>query len=294
MPMTYVVGALLLLALALFVWSLLELRRARRGQYWWMRKASGQRGGQLFLISAALFASAASIAFFTGFAALAVGEFNDLFYGTPNPYPGIALPTPTYTPNFPTPDVEGTLNAIFTATGQAQQGMAALTQAALLATATPSPTSSPTPTPTITPTASPTPTQTVTPTATYDVVLNLTPPPSTIQPRRSAAAAIVSAALAISAAQRPISPAETFPAGVRRVYFFVRYTNMTDGIIWSRILYRDGVPVQGGTYTWTAGEDGEMFFFFGRADGYPPGNYEVRLFLGIAEFSRFRFTLTEN
>jgi len=84
-PITYVVGLLLLIALALFLLSMVYLRQARRGRYWRLRHAAGQRGGQLFLISMTLFGLAATVAFFSGFAAIAVEEVNQFLFGTPNP-----------------------------------------------------------------------------------------------------------------------------------------------------------------------------------------------------------------
>lgn len=286
-PITYIVSILMLVGLALFVASMIYLRRARRGSYWRMRRAAGQRGGQLFLISVTLMGIALTIAFFSGFAAIAIDEVNQFFFGTPNPFPGIALPTATFTPNFPTPDVEGTVSAILAATGDALATQAAATQAAILPTSTPSSTS----TPTGTGTASVTPPPTSTPTPTFDSVLRLTPPASTLQPRPDSAIGITSASAALPADYQPVDPAESFPAGVTRIYFFFDFRSMDDGLTWTRILYREGVPVQGGAYTWTQGAEGAGFFFFGRDDGYPPGSYEVRVFLGSTEVSRFRFTI---
>jgi hypothetical protein len=103
---------------------------------------------------------------------------------------------------------------------------------------------------------------------------------------------ISAAAPEISSDQRPVNEADSFPAGITRLYFFIAYQNMDNGVTWSRILYRDGVPIQGGAYVWTQGAEGESFFFFGREGGYPAGNYEMRLFLGESEVSRFEFTIT--
>jgi len=50
-------------------------------------------------------------------------------------------------------------------------------------------------------------------------------------------------------------------------------------------------PVQGQAYLWSQGSEGDSFFFFGSADGYAPGSYEVRLFLGNTEVSRFPFVI---
>jgi hypothetical protein len=39
------------------------------------------------------------------------------------------------------------------------------------------------------------------------------------------------------------------------------------------------------------GESGDSYFFFGDADGYPPGSYEARIFIGADEASRLSFTV---
>src|SRR5690554_6241934 len=77
----HIVVGLLILAFLLFLLAVQQLRVGRRGPYWRMRREAGQRGGQLFLMSVALFGVAAAIAFFSGFAALALGQFNALLYG---------------------------------------------------------------------------------------------------------------------------------------------------------------------------------------------------------------------
>ena len=66
---------------------------------------------------------------------------------------------------------------------------------------------------------------------------------------------------------------------------------MDEGVVWSRVLYRDGQAVQGQAYLWSQDESGESFFFFGNEAGYPPGEYEVRIYLGDHEVSRFDFTV---
>jgi hypothetical protein len=69
------------------------------------------------------------------------------------------------------------------------------------------------------------------------------------------------------------------------------FENMADGVAWSRVLYRDGQPIQGQAYLWSQGEAGESFFFFGNVDGYPAGSYEARLFIGESEMSRLEFSI---
>ncbi len=62
-------------------------------------------------------------------------------------------------------------------------------------------------------------------------------------------------------------------------------------VAWTRILFREGVPIQGQSCRWSMGESGESYFFFGDSNGYPPGNYEARLFIGAEAVSRLSFTV---
>lgn len=299
LPVTYIVAALFLLATFLLFLALLHLRQARRGPYWRIRKAAGQRGGQLFLISVTLYGLMAAVIFFTGFGTLLTREINQLLAGTPEDFlPGIALPSRTPTPNFPTPDVEGTVAALLTASAQPGQSPGtALPEQPPEASAEARPTQADSPTPTVPPTASATgtptrtPTQTPTPTPTFDFVLSFTPPPSRLQPERGTTLAIVTVASDVDAEGSPLDSGASFAAGLPRLYVFVAYEAMRNGMVWSRVLYREGVPVQGGDYIWTQGESGSSYFFFGREGGYPAGNYEIRLFLGADEVSRFAFEI---
>lgn len=302
-PITYVVLVLFFLASFLFLLAILHLRQARRGPYWRLRKVAGQRGGQLFLFALSLYGLMGAVIFFSGFGAFVVREVNLYLTGTPEDFlPGMALPTRTFTPNFPTPDVAGTVDALLTAS------IEAVTLPAGTATAapqngssvplTPRPTDGPatltpgsTPTATLSPTPSASSTPTPTPTATFDFVLSFTPPPSTIQPQADAALAILQAAESVTADGTALNAGDAFPVGIQRLYFFVGYENLENGLVWSRVLYREDIPVQGGEYSWSQGASGSSYFFFGRDDGYPAGNYEIRLFLGEEEVSRFAFTI---
>ena len=67
---------------------------------------------------------------------------------------------------------------------------------------------------------------------------------------------------------------------------------MENGVAWSRVLYRDGVAVQGNTLLWSLGSDGSSYFFFGDEAGYTPGAYEVRLFVGDQEVSQLQIEVT--
>lgn len=279
----YIIGGLFLLAFALFFWSLYHLRRGRTGQYWRLRRQAGQFGGKLFLASLALFILALSLMFYSGLAAIAFRGINNLFApGTPA-LQGVALPTETAT---------GTEIATLTSTATVTTTTTP-TPTERPSTPTPEPSLTPTLTATLTPTNTQTPTITPTPTSTFESVLNLTPPYSTRYARPDAKIQITAADDALSSSQTPLQPRNTFTAGVKRIYLFMNFQGMDDGVAWTRVLYRDNVPVQGQAYLWGMGENGVGFFFFGSEDGYLPGSYEVRLYLDDEEVSRFAFTITE-
>ena len=130
---------------------------------------------------------------------------------------------------------------------------------------------------------------TYTPTATFESVLALTPAPSQRQPRPGASIEITAAADGISPEETPVNAARQFPAGVQRIYLFIDFQQMDDGVGWSRVLFRDGVPIQGQSYLWSLDEEGSSYFFFGSDEGYPPGEYEVRLLLGDNQVSQYAF-----
>ncbi len=285
---------LLLVGLVLLILSIQQLRVARRNPYWRQRRAAGQRGGQLFLVALTLLGLGLGIGFLSGLATIFIDEFDQLINPRPTSFPGIA---PTITPNFPTPDVEATFAFYLTATAQIERGdiTAAPTHTATAtATLTSTATASNTPTATRTftalpPTATPTATLSLTPSETP--AFQITPPPSEVEPHDDAAINISTLGYI------PDTDSETvftdqFDADVRRIYVYIAFENMTNGVTWTRILYRDGIAIQGGVYTWSDGEAGNSFFFFGQAAGYPPGSYTIQLFIGDQPAGRTTFTIT--
>jgi hypothetical protein len=288
----YVIVAMLLLALVLFVLALQQLRRGRTGPYWRLRRQAGQRGGQLFLISVALFGVAFALAFFSGLADLALNGLNSALSRNPDGLRGVVIPTLTDLVLLPTQDATDTPDV--RATTQAARS-AATTLTALRPSDTPLPSEtavpSETPLPTGTPMPTHTPTTTLTPTPTFESVLQLTPPVSDQEPPRGAAIELMAAASGVASDNAPVEPGAEFAAGIERIYFFVRFENMENGVTWTRVLLREGVPIQGQSYRWSLGQSGESYFFFGDASGYPPGNYEARIFISADEASRLGFVV---
>jgi hypothetical protein len=277
-----ILGGLFVAGLALLLLALFHLRRGRSGPYWRLRRQASMLGFRLLLAALGIFGLTIALAFYSGLATLAFRGLDDLFTGRAAGAVGVVVPTLTVTvpaaPTFPpTPT---------------QPPTRVPTSAAATPTLTETAVPTLTATPTLTPTLTGTPTLTLTPSPTYEAVLNLAAPSALVTARPGALVEVTAADDAISANQTPLQPRAVFAAGTDRLYFFISYRNMTDGAAWSRVLYRDGVPVQGQAYLWSMGAEGASFFFFGSADGYAPGSYEVRMFLGEREVSRFPFVVS--
>jgi hypothetical protein len=279
----YIIIGLYVVGLLAFLLSLQQLRRGRTGPYWRIRRAAGQRGGQLFILSIGLIGIASALALFSGLADLAYRRLTGTLVNDPNIPKGVVLPTLTPTLRF-------TLTPTITVTS----GVTVVTFPATSTLTQPSETLSPsaTSTATLTSTPTPTPTNTSLPTATFESVLALTPLASERQPRAGASLTITTAAQGIATDQSPFQPGTKFSSGVQRIYFFFQYKAMDDGISWSRILFRDEIPIQGQSYLWSLGENGSSYFFFGSEEGYPPGDYQVRLFMGDQAVSTFSFSVS--
>jgi hypothetical protein len=251
------------LGVLLFLLSLYLLRLRRTGSYWLLRRRAGDRGGRLFLISMGLIFGSVLLAFVPPLGSLAFRNLSEfLNRGSDNLY-GIVL----------SPDMllTATSNAALTATALQDQTLAPDAPTETLA-------------------SPPDAAQTVIATDTPDFasLLNLTPAfNNTPRPPTPGYRLMLDA---VSDSTIP-STAREFRAGTRRVYLFISFDAMDNGIAWSRVLYRDETPIQANTLLWSLGANGSSYFFFGDDDGYPTGVYEVRLFVGDTEASRIGFSL---
>jgi hypothetical protein len=271
-----IISAMLVVALIVFILALQQLRRGRTGPYWRLRRAASQRGGVLFLASLGLFGLAFALVVFSGLGEVAYKRMRSVLVANdPNVVYGVVLataspagltltptsaPTMTHTPP-PTPT--------FTPTQQ--------------------PTARPSPTPSPTQTSTATPAPTVTPTQSFELALALTPLAGGRTPR--ADAKLTLAAVASSLREDGTPDSLVFGAGVKRIYVLFSFEEMDNGVVWSRVLYRDGLPVQGQSYLWALGEKGSSAFVWGNDNGYAAGQYEVRLFLNDREIARQTFTI---
>ncbi len=284
----YIFGGTFALGVLLFLISLYLLRLRRTGSYWRMRRRAGERGGRLFLLSVAMMIGSAFGGLVLALATLAYRNANPFLDRGPDNLYGIVLPpdallTSTY-------DAMTLTAAAFTPVPPT----ATLTLASApitTATAVPSATLPFTDTPSATDT--PSPTDTPTPTSTFESVLDLTPSFNVTPRPVGASFRLTLDALAATPSTDGSIPATQieFRAGIQRIYVYFSFENMENGAAWSRVLYRDGVAVQGNTLLWSLGETGSSSFFFGSEDGYDPGSYEVRLFVGDQEASRSAFAV---
>ncbi len=272
----YIIVGMLALAAALFLIAVYLLRRGRTGSYWRLRREAGQRGGQILLASVALFAVAIALALFSGLADVAYTQLRNFLNRDSDVPKGVSLPSAT-----PTSRLTSTPTATNTTTPTNTPPD----------TATPLPSLTPSllPSATATPTETPLPSLTPTPIPTAQDVLLITPQVGGRTPSENASLTITTVASGILPDQTPVQPGDHFEAGIRRVYVLFNYRQMDSGVSWTRILYRNGQPIQGQSYLWSLDTSGSTHFFFGNEDGYSAGDYEVRLFLGADEITRFAF-----
>jgi hypothetical protein len=125
--------------------------------------------------------------------------------------------------------------------------------------------------PTITPTL-PTPTQSPTP---YIATIA-----SAVTPPAGAQVLITDISSDISSNLTPVNAGETFPAGIRRLYFWLEFSGMADGVSWSRVLLLNGEVVRSESETWERGAAGTAYYWFEAQGGWPAGSYEVQFFIG--------------
>jgi len=208
---------------------------------------------------------------------------------TRNPTALLLMATPTFSPT-PTFTATSTVTATptFTATATPTE------------TLTPSPTltftpsATPTPTFTFTPTATPTPTFTFTPSATPSptlIPLTLLSAPvleSSVTPSARARLTITALGTRLSATGQVVNAQSPFKAPIARVYFAVRAENLQSGVLWRRELLHNGAVMQAASYLWGLRTQGQMVFFFGQAEGFPSGDYEIRLYIGTSETAAAR------
>jgi hypothetical protein len=289
----YILFVWLALSLVLLLAALYNIRRRRTAQVWRNRHRADQRGRRLLLWSVSSLTAAALVTTLSLSVIFAFGYVEE-FFPPRNPYgvTGVALtalvtqdpnqtatPTPTRTPSR-------------TATPITPTPIPSPTQIP-----TDAPSSTPTETETPSSTPSPTPTQTrtktVTPSPTIPPLarLGITPPFSPFDVPAAAEIRIVAADDVTTDTGTPDSPQRAFTTNTEAIYFFVTYRHMRDDVVWSWVIFRNGLPVSGDAVLWKRGSDGALVFPFEVPDGFPIGEYEARLYLNDMQVQTFAFTV---
>jgi len=164
--------------------------------------------------------------------------------------------------------------------------------AAPIVTVSPSPTSRPTRTPTPTLTRPPTATPPFIPTPTPDTPSPdpaVSPLPSDVPAGEDARITFITLAADKDENGQPVDPGTEFPPGDHRVYLFIAYEGMTNGLAWTFDIYRGEEHLDGLTQAWEWGEQGETYLYYKPPGGYEPGIYQMRVLIedrvqGVAQF----------
>ena len=165
---------------------------------------------------------------------------------------------------------------------------------------TPLPTSTAVTVPTLRPTRAPTTTPTRRPTATAPFIPTstpavsppesaLTPLPAAVPAGEGARITIITLAAGHDEEGQPVAPGSEFPPGDHRVYLFIAYEGLSNGVAWTFTIYREGELLDSATQLWEWGADGRTYLYYNPPGGYEAGIYEMQVFVesqlqGVAQF----------
>lgn len=149
------------------------------------------------------------------------------------------------------------------------------TPATAVVTASPTPVLTPMPKPSATASPSPTIIPTVgTPT------LTPTPIVGAETPLPGATFGEITLARGVTDDNKPKDPGTVFPASISRLYAFFDYQNLSNGVLWTQVWYREGKEIASESNLWEWGSHGTAWIFLKPVSGYSRGEYEVRLYIG--------------
>lgn len=95
----YIIVGVFVGALVLFLISLQQIRLARNGENWQIRRRAGQWGGWLTVAAIALVVIGVTLLFYSGLAALAFPQLSEVLFGRPNDTGFYGVVLPTFTPD---------------------------------------------------------------------------------------------------------------------------------------------------------------------------------------------------
>lgn len=273
-----ITGALFVFALLLMVFSLRLFRRSRNDIFWRQRRQAGQRGWRIFVLAIVLLLASGFTCGLSGLAMLIDNDEPDS--------PGTAVAAP---PSL-TPDTVPSPATVEPSPTESEKTAIGIDNSST----TPPPVDQIAGTPpgsvivVVTATPAVTPSLTVFPTFTPIV----TPLNSTVTPLPYAQLRITALDDRISDTLQPLNPRQQFDAGTTRLYLFVEFRSMTAGVMWRRELRREGSTIEENAYLWGLESTGSSYFFFGDDNGFEPGDYEVRVYIGAATEPASTMTFT--
>jgi hypothetical protein len=103
---------------------------------------------------------------------------------------------------------------------------------------------------------------------------------SEVTPSPDASIRITDISSDISADLQPVNADTTFPVGLPRLYVWIEYASMADGVSWSRVLLLDGSVIRTESEEWVRGEEGSAYYYFDAQGGWPAGQYEIQFYIG--------------
>jgi hypothetical protein len=266
----YFTGITLVLALLFFGVSWRLFRRSRNDVFWRRRREAGQRGWRLFVLACVLVGLSGLTCVGTVISALFSTEDSKESSPAVSPATGVAVNptgnTPTITPmlfSMYTPETITALSSPMFTSIPLRSDEPSPTPAGIIITATPGGLPTETPYPPYTP--------------------NVPPLESSVTPRANAKLTITALDDQVSEDGDPVQSHTTFQTGTTRIYFFVRFSGMTPGVLWKRYLYHDGQQIAGDAYLWESQTAGTTYFFFGNESGFEPGYYEIHLLIGESD-----------
>jgi len=102
---------------------------------------------------------------------------------------------------------------------------------------------------------------------------------------------VLTLARGVSEEHLPLESGDVFPGGVKRVYAFFTYRGMEEGMEWTQAWYRGEEEVWSQTSPWRRGREGIAWVYMELGDGFPSGEYEVRLYIDRKLQQRAEFTV---
>ncbi len=150
------------------------------------------------------------------------------------------------------------------------------------------PTATLTPTLTLTPLVSDTPTITPTPSIPEELLLTFN---ETVTPQANAAFSPIVVAPRLDRSNLPLGGSDTFRNPPRRLFGAFTYNNLSNGVRWTALWYRDSESICEESKPWDGGTGGYGYTECAPEGGWLPGSYVIQMFLGESWKISTEFTI---